>query len=83
MKIKFSKKSVSFIKKCEKELKKRLLEKIESLQSNPFPSDSKRIMNQKDKIFRIRIGDYRVLYEVLPEKEIILIADINKRSKIY
>ncbi len=50
-----------FLKKAEKDLKKRLILKIEALRSNPVPNDAKRVINQKEKTFRVRVGDYRIL----------------------
>ena len=42
--------------------------KIELLKQNPFPSDSKRIVNVEDKVFRIRVGKYRILYRIENDK---------------
>ena len=49
------------------------------------PSDAKPIEKDKkgDIIFRYRIGDYRILYKIKKKDKIILIAKIDKRSRIY
>ncbi len=70
-----------FIKKADKILAKRLIEKLESLKSNPINHDSKKII-WKD-IFRIRIGDYRILYTIKYDSNKILIDKIDKRSRVY
>ena len=75
--------SQKFLKKCDKQLYYRLLDKIQNLSQNPFPSDSKRIAGREEKVFRIRVGDYRILYVVYNDKNEILIADIDKRSRVY
>lgn len=72
-----------FLKKAEKEVARRILEKIEKLKIEPFPSGVKRIVGKRDKIFRVRVGDYRITYTVIYEQNLILITDIDKRSKIY
>ncbi len=59
---------------------------IKKLQLNPFPQDMKRVENQwfeNEKIFRIRVGDYRVLYTVNHQKNRVLVVDIDKRSHVY
>lgn len=56
---------------------------MDELKSNPFPSDVKRIVGQKDKIFRVRVGDSRIQYRVFHEKNLIFISDIDKRAKAY
>ena len=42
----------------------------------------KKIVNREG-TFRLRIGDYRVLYEIKWANKIIIIAKIDKRPKIY
>jgi Cytotoxic translational repressor of toxin-antitoxin stability system len=61
----------------------RIFSKIEKLKENPIPHGSKRIKGTRDEIFRIRIGEYRVLYEVDKVVEIIAIIWIGKRSNVY
>lgn len=82
MEIEFSTYSKKFLKKCEKEVYSRVLNKIKELKNNPFPSECKKLQGRKN-LFRIRIGKIRILYIILKEKNTLLIADINKRSKIY
>ena len=78
----FSNNSKNFLKKCDKELYKRLIEKIQLLQDEPVPHNSVRIVGE-ERTFRIRIGDYRVVYEIKWEFNEILIAIIDKRTKAY
>lgn len=80
--IEFSNQSKKFLKKSDKQLTIRIIEKIEVLKNDPVPHDSKRVVGE-DRTFRIRIGDYRVLYEVDWNKKLILIDKIDKRSKAY
>lgn len=72
-----------FLKKCDSQLYHRLLERIKSLSAVPFPSDAKRIEGKKDKVFRVRVGDYRILYIVFYEKNELLVIDIDKRDRVY
>lgn len=72
-----------FLKHCDAILTKRISFKLESLRSNPFPSDCKRVENQEEKIFRVRVGDYRILYSVSFEKNLIFVEDIDTRSNVY
>ena len=81
-KIEFEKQVLKYLSKIDKEISRRIIEKIEKLKNNPFPQDSKRIVNTKDKVFRIRVGEFRVLYRI-KDNQIIIIFLIDKRSKIY
>lgn len=83
LKIKLSNISEKFLKKCDDSIYQRIIKKIKELAKNPFPSDSLRVANRKEKVFRIRVGNYRIIYAVFIERDIIFISEINKRSKIY
>jgi len=72
-----------FLKKCDKVLAERLLKKMRELAVNPFPSDVIRVSGRKEKVFRVRVGDYRILHVVYFEKNEILISDIDKREDVY
>ena len=72
-----------FLKRAEKVLYDRILEKLKKLEVEPFPPDAKRVMGRQEKVFRVRVGDYRILYVVYFERATILVADIDKRSKAY
>ena len=62
---------------------KRIITEIEKLKDDPFPKDVKRIVNRNEKIFRVRVGDYRIQFIVLYERNLLFITDIDKRSKAY
>jgi len=81
--IEFSSHAKRFLKKIDKQLAKRLIDKIEKLSIEPFPSDVKRVVNRKEKIFRLRVGDYRIQYTVHYEENLVFISDIEKRPKAY
>ena len=74
-----------FIEKLkDKILTKRIFNKIDRLKENPFPSEAVRVEEyKKDKIFRVRVGDFRILYYVNYEKSLIVIVNIDKRPRAY
>ncbi len=83
LKVFLSRSSRKFLEKCEKSIYDRILKKIKDLSIDPFPLDSKRIKGRKEKVFRVRVSDYRLLYVVLYDKDELLISNIDKRPKIY
>ena len=72
-----------FLRKCDSNLYERLIDKIKALSQNPFPSDVKRVVGRTEKVFRVRVGDYRIQYVVIHEKNLIIITDVDKRSRAY
>ena len=79
----FSSQARDFLKKIDNELWNRIIERIEKLRSEPFPKDTKRVKGIKEKTFRVRVGDYRILYVVFHDKNILFISKIEKRAKVY
>lgn len=79
----FSSSAKRFIKKSEGYAAKRIIEEIEKLREDPFPKDVKRVVNRKEKIFRSRVGDYRIQYSVFYDRNLLFISDIDKRSRAY
>ena len=74
---------------AEKSLKKipqkdisKIIEAIQQLAISPFPSGSRKLRGEEG-IFRIRQGNYRIIYEVVDKKLIILILKIGHRKEVY
>lgn len=80
--IEFSSQSKKFLKKCGKELSNRIIKKIDLLKIDPVPHDSVKVVGE-ERTFRVRVGDYRLLYEVRWNEKILLISKIDKRAKVY
>lgn len=78
-KISFEKKALIELKKLDLLLAKRIIKKIKELHEDPFSKDIKRLKNQTS--FRLRVGDYRVLFELFEEE--IKILKIGHRKNIY
>ncbi len=72
-----------FLKKLERKACERIIAKIDKLKTEPFPQEAKRIVGKQDKIFRVRVGDYRIQYSVFYDKNLIFISDIDKRERAY
>lgn len=83
LEIYLSNKAKRFLKKADKSTFERVFNKITELASDPHPSDAKTVFGRKKKVFRVRIGDYRILYVVYLDKNSVLIVNIDKRSKVY
>ena len=71
-----------FLKKLkDKKLLVDLSHKIEELKYNPFPANSKKLKENVG--YRLRFGDYRILYTVDTKREIVEIYKIGHRKDIY
>ena len=57
--------------------------KIDSLQSNPCPQGVERIKGTTDEFYRIRSGDYRIIYEIDKQKIVVLVLKLGDRKDVY
>ena len=65
-------------------LRRQIRRKIKLLAAKPFPPKCKKLQGVKDgeyPVYRVRSGDYRILYSV--RDIIIVILDIGHRRDIY
>ncbi|NDJ23772.1 type II toxin-antitoxin system RelE/ParE family toxin [Nostoc sp. B(2019)] len=46
------------------------------------PDGVKKLKN-RDKGYRIRVGDYRIIYDIIDDILLIIIVDLGHRSNIY
>ena len=81
--------NLSFKKSAEKELRRipnpplaLLLKKIQALGIEPRPHDAV-MLKGGEKYFRVRQGDYRIVYEIRDEAKKIVIIKIGHRRDVY
>jgi mRNA interferase RelE/StbE len=60
----------------------RLFEKISALANNARPPGSKKLRGREDQ-YRIRIGDYRVIYSIDDQTKGVTILVIGQRGGVY
>ena len=65
----------------EGETQERIRRKIEGL-TNPFQANRKKIRGREN-TYRIRVGDYRILYSIYPDDETVVVANIAHRKRSY
>jgi mRNA interferase RelE/StbE len=80
--------TVSLSKRAQKQLDKLtaavakpILIAIERLGDNPRPNGCKKLAGRNG--YRIRIGDYRVIYEIIDRELLVSVIDVGNRRDIY
>lgn len=77
---KIAKKLLRFPKKDQE----KIVEKIDLLKENPKPDGYKKLSGNNDPpLYRIRVGDYRIVYTVEEDCLIILIVEVGHRKDVY
>jgi mRNA interferase RelE/StbE len=79
---------VIFTKSVKKDFRKipklevsKLLNEIEELAKNPRSSKTKKLKGEK--LYRLRVGNYRVIYDIQDNLMLIFVVKLGHRSDIY
>jgi mRNA interferase RelE/StbE len=70
------------LEKLPRDAQRRLSAKIEPLRDDPFPSGCKKMAGLAD-TWRIRAGDYRVVYQVHRGVLSVLVLTVGHRKEVY
>ena len=70
-------------KKLSADVRAKVTASILSLETTPRPPQFKSLIGRRIAQFRLRIGDYRVLYDVYEEDKVVFVLRIGHRREIY
>ena len=70
------------LQKLPREVQLKLNQRIDSLSLDPRPRGSKKLKGG-DELWRIRMGDYRVVYEVRDKVLLILVVRVAHSREVY
>ena len=78
----FKKSAQKDLAKLERNVRQRIADAIETLADNPYPVGSLKLAGFED-YRRIRVGSFRVVYQVIDNELIIFIIRIADRKDVY
>ncbi|MEM7596000.1 MAG: type II toxin-antitoxin system RelE/ParE family toxin [Cyanobacteria bacterium P01_A01_bin.83] len=70
------------LKKLDKQIIPRILRAVENLAEDPYSSNSKKLVGSNS-IYRIRVGDYRIIYNVESSILTIEVIKVGHRRQVY
>jgi mRNA interferase RelE/StbE len=62
---------------------KRIVMKIKEVAADPYASNNNLTKLQGRDGYRLRVGDWRVIYELQDERLVMLVLDVGPRGDIY
>jgi mRNA interferase RelE/StbE len=74
-------KALDFLQTLPRKFQRQIAAKIDLLADNPFPSGCKKLLDTD--FYRIRSGNYRIIYSVSRQKITVFILRIGDRKDIY
>jgi mRNA interferase RelE/StbE len=60
----------------------RVVSRLEELGEDPFPKGVVKLQGREG-LYRVRVGDYRILYEVFTSDRLVLVEKLDRRSRVY
>lgn len=81
MKIYLSSKANKQLRKIPSSMYNLIFEEIKDLEENPFPGGAKKLSGRDG--WRIRIGDYRILYTADVKKKELTVLSVGHRKEVY
>ncbi|MBO0932823.1 type II toxin-antitoxin system RelE/ParE family toxin [Fibrella sp. HMF5036] len=79
--VKLSNRASKTLEKLADGIYERLVDAIHALADNPRPSDCKKLKGQQG--YRIRVGEYRVIYDIEDDQLLVFVIDVGHRREIY
>jgi len=79
--VSFSNKAARELKKLDKQVQKRIIEKLIQYANSENLTEAKRLTNPLLGEWRYRIGDYRVIFDLVDNE--ILVLKVAHRSEVY
>lgn len=70
------------LEKLPRDIQKKLAARVEALRDDPFPVSCKKMAAIAD-TWRVRVGDYRVVYQVNQKILLILVLTVGHRRDVY
>jgi len=71
------------LRKLDRPVQKRILRRVERLENQPLPKTAEKLKGAAKQLYRVREGDYRIIYMIEDDHLIILVVRIGHRSEVY
>ena len=82
-KVTYTKRSERTLLKLPRNLAKRIQARLDYIALNPYVQDNNVIKLQDRPGYRLRVGDWRVIYEIHDGELLILVLKITPRGSVY
>jgi mRNA interferase RelE/StbE len=80
--VEFSPSARKMFKKLPQDLQDRIQLKIDALATEPRPSGVKKLKGEEN-TYRIRVGSYRVVYEIEDDILLVTVIKVGGRGEVY
>ena len=79
--VRFARPVAKELRRLDRREAKRVVETVEALADDPRPTGAEKV--QGSPYLRIRVGNYRIVYEVRDEELVVLVVKVGHRREVY
>ena len=80
--VEFSPSAEREFRKLARQIQRNLRPRIDALANQPRPTGAKKLKGRDD-LWRIRVGDYRIVYEIQDRILVVLAVRVAHRREVY
>ena len=81
--IQLKRSALKALSRLDARTQRRLWARIRSLADNPRPPQAKALQEPWKGHFRLRVGDYRILYTIQDDRLLVLVVKVGERERVY
>ncbi len=81
-KVEWKHSAIKELEKLPRQMLARIVEAVNDLARDPYPGGTRKLYGS-ERTYRIRVGDYRVLYSIYNDKFIVEIIRVKHRKDVY
>jgi mRNA interferase RelE/StbE len=81
--------TVEFLPSAQRELaalprdvQRRIANRVDALREDPRPPGARQLQGE-DRLYRLRVGDYRVIYSIESRRLVVVVVKIGHRREVY
>ena len=71
------------LRKLDRPVQVSVLRRVEKLENQPRPKTAETLKGTTETVYRVREGDYRIIYTIEDDRLIVLVVRIGHRSEVY
>lgn len=80
--VQWARKTVKQLEKLDRTAQKKIIIAVTKLADNPRPHGTKSLVTRPGE-YRVRVGDYRVVYEIHDDRLLVLVVAVAHRREAY
>lgn len=80
--IEWTRSAAKELRKLPRQMIPKIVAAVDNLSSNPYPQGVRKLVNTENS-YRIRLGDYRILYNIVEHRLIVEIIRVGRRKDVY